>query len=119
MFADDAAGEAVQGADGGGIKLEQSLFRLGCGVCGQLDTDPFAQFRRGFLGECDRGDPVELDTVDQDEPADPLHQGMSFAAACPGLHEQRGGGVLGDAGTRGLVRKSLVGHYCAAPYFAT
>ena len=110
MLTDDAGGERMQGADGRGVDLFEGTAGTFGVVLSQLDSDSFAKFGCGLLGERDGGDPIEFDAVVQDEPADAADQGVGFAAAGAGFDEQGGGGVGGDPIAGCLVGKRECGH---------
>lgn len=116
MFADDARGERIQRADGGGVDLLERVTSTVGVVLGEFVPDPFAELSGRLLGEGERGDLVEVDPVLQDEVADAMNQRVRLTAAGAGFHEERVSGAGDDAFSRYGIGEFRGGHW--APYFS-
>ena len=106
VLGEDAAGERVQGADGGTVEVVE---RLVVTTAGELHAQPVTELGGGLLGERHRRDVADRDAVG-DERDDPFDQRACLSRARAGLDEQ-GVGEVGADPLAGV----LVGDHAAPP----
>ena len=96
----DADRLAVRAEDPGAQRVERAGLDVAAALTDEAD-DPFAQFRRGPVGEGDGEDPPRRHAVDPDEIGDPVGQDAGLARPGAGQDEQR---ALGRRDGASLLR---------------